>query len=193
VENIEEKEENKEEQIIIACRSKVKIGNKNIDAIIDTGAATSIITKGLQEELGLKIEKGSRARFTIANGLVVPAIGKLMIEIEIEKEKIPMEIQVIDSRKKDLIIGTKFLAEIKGVIDLDIKELRIKRKGKEIRTKIFFNKKKYEIYEEIRDEEYEKEYEEEQELYEESSEEEKEKWEEYGEYSPAYYLAEMTN
>ena len=190
MENIEEKEENEGNQVI-ACRSRVKVKNKNIEAIIDSGAATSIITKGLQEELGLKIEKGSKARFTIANGLVVPAIGELMIEIEIEKEKIPMEVQVIDSRKKDLIIGTKFLAEMKGVIDFDTKELRIKRKEKEIKARIFFNKKKYEIYKEIMDEEYEKELEEEQELYEDDE------WEDefYDEYdgNPAYYLAEMLN
>jgi hypothetical protein len=191
MENIK-KEEN-EKDLIIACRCKGKIGNKIIETIIDSGAATSIIMKALLEELELKIKKGSRARFRIANGNIIPAIGIVIVELEIEKVKIPILFQVIDLRKKDLIIETRFLAQKEAVLDFGKKELKLKINGEELSTKVFFNKRKYEIYQEINDEEYE--YDEEQELYEENNNtgETDKEWKEEHDHNAAYYLAELTN
>src|SRR5207247_716435 len=126
-------------------------------------AATNIMTKGLQEELGIKITEKSNARFTIANGQTVPALGKTMVKVEIENEEIPMKVQIIDSRKRDLILGTEILAEMKGKIDFEEKELRIEHMGKEVVTPIFYNRKRIEIQEEEESQEIEDDFDEEME------------------------------
>lgn len=165
--------------------------------IIDSGAATNILTKGLQEELDIKILGSSRARFTIANGKTVPALGKSIVEIELEGLKIPVQVEIIDSRKKDLLLGTEFLVETKGILDFDEKELKIEYEDKEVRTPIECNRKS--IVKEIEDND---EYEEndEQELYEEEEYESEYEEENENEYeddfeefdkSPAYYLSEL--
>ncbi len=81
VENIEEKKKE-----IMSVRCKVKVNGKEMDAIVDSVATTNIMTKGLQEELGVKITEKSNARFTITNGQTVPALGKTMIKVIIENE-----------------------------------------------------------------------------------------------------------
>lgn len=179
------KDEN-EENLIKACRCKTKINGRIVDTIIDTGAATCIIAKGLLEILGLKIERPSKVRFRIANGKVVPSIGKVTIEVEMGLEKILIEFEVIDSRKMDLIIGIKFLALQEAIIDFGKRTLKININEREIEIRIIFNEK-FVKYEEIIDENDE-EYNEEQELYESNSDEE---WEEYDNNNPAYYLAEL--
>ncbi len=189
----------------MSVRCNVEVKGKVMEAIVDSGAATNIMTKGLQEKLGIKITEKSNARFTIANGQTLPALGKTMVKVRIENEEIPMKVQIIDSRKKDLILGTEMLAEMKGKIDFEERELRIEHNGKEVITPIFYNRKKVEIREEEESQEFEDDFNEEieeEELSEEEfeknletleekyEEEYEEEWEDFDK-SPAYYLAEL--
>ena len=118
-----------------------------MEAIVDSGAATNIITKGLLEKLGMKITESSNAVFSNVNGKKVPSLGKVDIKIKIKDTEIPMKVQVIDSTKRDLILGTEILAEVKGKINFEKNELKIEYNGKEIRTPIFYNRKKLEVQE----------------------------------------------
>ena len=72
-----------------------------MEAIVDSGAATNIITKGLLEKLGIRITESSNAVFSNVNGKKVPSLGKTDIRIKIENEEIPMKVQVIDSTKRE--------------------------------------------------------------------------------------------
>ena len=163
-----------------------------MEAIVDSGAATNIITKGLLEKLGIKITESSNAVFSNVNGKKVPSLGKADIKVKIENTEIPMKVQVIDSTKRDLILGTEILAEVKGKINFEKNELKIEYNGKEIRTPIFYNRKKLEIQEEYQEfeEEFE-EFEEEEDLENNEDDEEEYEEEEFNE-SPAYYLAELS-
>src|SRR5438094_903025 len=132
----------------MSVRCKVEIKGNVMEAIVDSGAATNIITKGLLEKLGIKKKKIKKKR-------------KIKIKIKIENKEIKKKVQVIDSTKRDLILGTEILAEVKGKINFEKNELKIEYNGKEIRTPIFYNRKKLEVqeYQDFEDEfeEYEEE------------------------------------
>ena len=86
------------DQKIISLRCQVKINDTEIQAIIDTGAATNIISDKLLEKLGLEIQEPSRSRFTIANGDKTASLGKTEIQLEIGDWIIPITVEVIESR-----------------------------------------------------------------------------------------------
>ena len=102
----------------MALKSNVIVNGKEIKALIDTGAAGNIITNKLRKRLGIKIEKPSKTIFMIANGKKIPSLGETEITIEIEEEiEIPIKVQIIDSVKEDLLLGTEFLKETGGIIN----------------------------------------------------------------------------
>src|SRR6266496_956844 len=160
----------------MSVRCKIEIKGNVIEAIVDSGAVTNIITKGLLEKLGIKITESSNAVFSNVNEKKVPSLGKVDIKVKIENTEIPMKVQVIDSTKRDLILGTEILAEVKGKINFEKNKLKIEYNGKEIRTPIFYNRKKIKVQEEYQ--EFEEEFEE---FEEEDLEEEDDDEEEYEE------------
>ena len=125
------------------------------------------------------------------------ALGKAVIEMEIGEKMIKVEVQIIESKKRDFIMGTKLFAKAKGNIDFENKRLWLMIKGKEISVPIYFEKQKKSNENSENNENNEYESMEEQELYEENSEEseneeeyEDEEYEEFDRNS-AYYLAEL--
>lgn len=177
-------------------------------AIVDSGAATSVMTSELQKELGIRIIDKSKAVFIIANGQNVAALGKAIVEMEIGGKIIKLEVQIIESKKKELLIGNKLFAKRKGNIDYENKELRLKFGNELVIIPIYFEKGDMESEEE--DNESENEYEnnneydevEEQELFEENvekynneydNEHDDEFRDEYEEFdrNSAYYLATL--
>src|SRR5256886_17527672 len=119
---------------ILAVKSKIKINGQDTGAIIDTGAATSIISQKLQEDLGIEIEEGSKIIFTIANGKIVPSLGKVNVYLEIGQERIPTKMEVLESSKRELILGTDLFVKLKGKIDLESKIATMKFEDREIRS-----------------------------------------------------------
>ena len=126
---------------ILAVKSKIKINGQDTGAIIDTGAATSIISQKLQEELGIEIEEGSKIIFTIANRKKVLSLGKVIVNLEIEGEKIPTKMEVLESSKKDIILGTDLFVKLKGIIDLDTKIATMQYNNKTIKLPIHYTEK----------------------------------------------------
>ena len=88
-----------------------------IRALVDTGAGPSAISDTLRKELGIPIIKKSDIVLTIADGKSIASLGVAEIEIEIKEDLgITMEVEVIDSKRKDLILGTDLLKY--GIIDM---------------------------------------------------------------------------
>src|SRR5947208_5196234 len=58
-----------------AAKCALRLGGKQVTAIIDSGAATSIITKPLLKRLGFKITKASKLVIVTANGDRTRALG----------------------------------------------------------------------------------------------------------------------
>ena len=118
------------------------INNTTIRAVVDTGAATSLITTSLLQQLNLEIEESSKTRFIIANGERQASLGKTEIEIEVNDWIIPIKVEVIESRNKDLLLGTKFLAEMKGLIDLENQTMTLKIEEQDISIPIYYSQKR---------------------------------------------------
>ena len=105
------------ENYTTAARCKIIINNQEVDTIIDSGAATSVISHQLLEKLGLKIMGKGNVRFTIANNDKVASLGKTEIEVIAQDWILPIEVQVIENRNDLLLFGSEFLAEYNGKIN----------------------------------------------------------------------------
>ena len=114
-------------------------------AIIDTGAATNIITTTLLNTLQIPIHKSSETRFVMANGDKQASLGKSDIEVELESWNIPIEVEIIESNKKEILLGTKFLAELEGKIDLKAKILTLKINNETIKIPIWYTQKEMQM------------------------------------------------
>ena len=86
------------------------INDKEIEVVIDSGAAISVITEKLRKELNIPIEGKSNITCTLADGGKIASLGKVNTEIEVyEGLVIPVTLDVIDSKQKEMIIGNDLL------------------------------------------------------------------------------------
>src|SRR3984885_755761 len=107
-------------------KTQLKINNRDIEVIIDSGAAISVITEKLRKELSLKIIGKSDITCTLANGGKIASLGKVNTEIEIyEKLVIPITLDVIESNQKEVIIGNDLLNEWNANINYKDKMLEL--------------------------------------------------------------------
>ncbi|PKC05745.1 hypothetical protein RhiirA5_420511 [Rhizophagus irregularis] len=91
-------------------KTQFTINNKEIEVIIDLGAAISVITEKLRKELDIPIKGKSNITCTLANGGKIASLGKVNTKIKIYKELIiPVTLDVIDLRQKEIIIGNDLL------------------------------------------------------------------------------------
>ena len=134
---------------IIAVRCNIIINNTPTRAIVDTGAATNIITTTLLNALQIPIHKSSETRFIIANGDKQASLGKSKIEIELEEWVIPIEVEIIESNKNEILLGTRFLAEMNGKVDLKAKLLTLKVDNEEIKIPIWYTQKEMPLINEL--------------------------------------------
>ena len=103
-------------------KTQLRINKKDIEVVIDSGAAISVITEKLRKELSLKIIGKSDITCTLANGGKIASLGKVNTEIEIyEKLVIPIILDVIESNQKEVIIGNDLLNEWTQILITRIK------------------------------------------------------------------------
>ena len=135
INNIEGKEKT------VAARCDVILNNTEIKAIIDTGAATNILTNSLAQKLKIKPTQSSKTYFTIANGKREASLGKTQIEIELGEYIIPLNVEIIESFKADLLLGTEFLNQIQGKIDFEKRELIFQIDKEKIEVPIYYTQR----------------------------------------------------
>src|ERR1044071_8600245 len=58
------------------------INGEEVKTLIDSGAATNIITNRLRKRLGVRMKRPSKTIFTMANGKRIPSLGETEIENE---------------------------------------------------------------------------------------------------------------
>jgi hypothetical protein len=118
----------------------VLVGGKIIRALVNTGAGPSAITDRLRRELDIPIVRKSNVSLTIANGKTIASLGVAEITIEINKDLgIDLEVEVIDSKGRDLILGTDLLKY--GIINMKEGLLTIELDGEEYEISIDFEGK----------------------------------------------------
>jgi predicted aspartyl protease len=127
---------------MMAMKTILNVEGKEVKVIIDTGAATSVITNKLRRELNIPIQKASNVRFVLADGNKIAALGRTEVEIQINNEKIPIEVEVMDSKEKYIIIRNDILKKWNANIDFEEKILEILNNDEEIIILIEYEKNK---------------------------------------------------
>lgn len=140
---------------MVAVRCDTVINDTKIKAVIDTGAATNILTNSLAKELKIKPTQGSKTYFIIANGKREASLGKTQIEIEIGEYIIPINIEIIESQKPDLLLGTEFLNQIQGKVNFEKSKLTFPTEEGKIEVPIYYTQKQETNQKEISDDENE--------------------------------------
>jgi predicted aspartyl protease len=125
---------------MMAMKTILNVEGKEIKIIIDAEAATSVITNKLKKELDIPIQKGSNVRFVLANGNKIAALGKTEVEIQINNKKIPIEVEIMDSKEKYIIIGNNILKKWNANIDFEEKILEISNNDEEVIIPIEYEK-----------------------------------------------------
>src|SRR5260364_235263 len=96
----------------VAMRCHVRIKGNPVVAILDSGAAVSIITKKLMDKIGLEIDQPSRTVVVTANGNRTKALGIVTnVKITIQDLIIPIRLQVIESQEETLLLGTDWFSK----------------------------------------------------------------------------------
>jgi predicted aspartyl protease len=127
---------------MMAMKTILNVKGKEVKIIIDTGAATSVITNKLRKELDIPIQKGSNVRFVLADGNKIAALRRTEVEIQINNKKIPIEVEIMDSKEKYIIIGNDILKKWNANIDFEEKILEISNNDEEIMIPIEYEKNK---------------------------------------------------
>src|ERR1044071_3470912 len=97
---------------LTAAKVTLRINGKTQTAIIDSGAATSIITKPLLNRLGYKVDKTSKLVVVTANGARTKSLGIVSnVPIAFGKITILTSFQVLESKDEVLILGNEWLIE----------------------------------------------------------------------------------
>jgi predicted aspartyl protease len=128
--------------MMMAMKTILNVEGKEVKIIIDTRAATSVITNKLRKELNIPIWKRSNVRFVLADGDKIAALGRTEVEIQINDKKIPIEVEIMDSKEKYIIIGNDILKKWNANIDFEEKILEISNNDEEIIILVEYEKNK---------------------------------------------------
>jgi len=124
-----------------AAKCTLRIGQKAQTAIVDSGAATSIITKSLLDKLGLVINRSSKMIVVTANGARTRSLGIIdNVPVNIGKIQILTSFQVLESKDEILILGNDWLRETNANMNWEQSTLTIKQGKYVIRIPITFTK-----------------------------------------------------
>src|SRR5436305_2573960 len=116
-----------EKSSVMRCNAGME--GKVIEAIIDSGAEITAMSRGLMEKLGYKIEELSNIIIKSANDQKERSLRIIKrVEILLEVEEVTTDIKVIENSDELLILGNDWIKRNVKNIDIDNGEMRIKGK-----------------------------------------------------------------
>ena len=96
----------KDPRLVTAMQFELLVGKQPVTAIIDSGAATSIITHRLMKKLGYNISEPSKIVVVTTDGSKVKPLGVINgFPISINYLKIPTTVEVLESPEDLLLLG----------------------------------------------------------------------------------------
>src|SRR5439155_9990600 len=96
----------------------IYINNERLSAIVNSRAATSIMTKKLMDKLGYKINELSKLTIVTTNGSLIRSLGKInWVPLELEDEFISTTFQVLNSVDDTLILENNWLQKVQAVLN----------------------------------------------------------------------------
>ncbi|CAG8455607.1 13803_t:CDS:1 [Acaulospora morrowiae] len=120
-----------------AARYNMKIRNKPVVAVLDSGAAVSIMSKKLLTKLRLQISEPSNAVVITANRTRERALGKLKdIALQIGRITVPTDFQVIESTEEMILLGMSWFKKLRACLYFNEQKLIITHKEESIELPI---------------------------------------------------------
>src|SRR5581483_6356928 len=130
-----------DDETTTAAKVNLRINGKAQTAIVDSGAATSIITKTLLDRLEFEVDSPSKLVVVTANGARTKSLGIVSnLPVTIGRINIPTSFQVLESKDEVLILGNEWLREANAIMDWERSTLTIKKDDKIVKIPITFTK-----------------------------------------------------
>src|SRR6185295_1031263 len=115
-----------------AAKCYIRIKKNPVVAVLDSGAAVSIITNKLRKKLKLVTDGPSKVIVITTNGSGQRALGQIdYVPIAIQNLLVPMKLQVIESPEETLLLGTDFFEKTQAQWDFADKTLKLLYNGDE--------------------------------------------------------------
>ncbi|OMJ24835.1 Pol polyprotein [Smittium culicis] len=125
------------------CRGIVKIFDDRHWAVLDTGAACSVMSTALMKEIGLEVDSESYQTVITADGTRHSTLGVVsQVPIEIANYDFPCDVLIMDLKKPILILGTEWFSKYNAILDLKSKELILEKPDVDVVLKLYTNKPK---------------------------------------------------
>ena len=133
--------ESDEDESTTAAKVTLRIKGKAQTGIIDSGAATSIITKSLLDRLGYEVNRPSKLVVVTANGARTKSLGVAAnIPVTLGKISILTSFQVLESKDEILILGNEWLRSNHAIMDWKQSLLTIQEGQKVVKIPVALTK-----------------------------------------------------
>ena len=111
------------------------------NAIIDTGAGSSIIAKHFLDRMGWEIDSPARSTLVIADGKKSVPLGEVRdVPVTFARATIPIRMIVTDARTYEIILGNDWLTKAGAVLNLRTERMQINWRGREFRIPLNLRK-----------------------------------------------------
>ncbi|OMJ29424.1 hypothetical protein AYI69_g1074 [Smittium culicis] len=132
------------------CRGLVTIFNKKYWAVLDTGAACSVISDKILIELGIEVDNNSDQVIVTEDGTRHNTIGTVTsVPISVASYKFPCDVLVLRIKKPIFILGTDWFNKFNAILDIKSKELILESTAVDLVLKLYTNAPNRRVYEEV--------------------------------------------
>src|SRR5439155_19545541 len=121
------KSSERKRSLVMRCNAGME--GKVVEAIIDSGAEITAISRGLMKKLGYKIEELSNIIIKSANDQKERSFGRIKrVEILLEGEEVITNLEIIENSDELLILGNDWIK--KNVTNIDVANEEMEIRGK---------------------------------------------------------------
>jgi hypothetical protein len=145
-----------DEEHATAAKCTLRVNGKTTSVIVDSGAATNIMTRPLMNRLGCQVSGPSRIVVVVANGDKTRSLGVVEnVDINFGKLKVDANFQVLESKDEVLILGNGWLRKNKARMDWYQNSLLIRTPKGNAQVPVTFTKTSSVRIQEEEDDEFE--------------------------------------
>jgi len=105
---------------MISNKIHIKICNCFVNALVDTGCSTSVLSEKLLHRIHIPLQKldpGDPNFLFGANGTRIPIVGKTSLPIKLHGLTVPYQFLVAKTLTHEILLGNDFLRETKALIN----------------------------------------------------------------------------
>ncbi|GET60895.1 retroviral-like aspartic protease 1 [Rhizophagus irregularis DAOM 181602=DAOM 197198] len=128
-----------EETPTTAAKCEFHINQQPVIAVIDSGAAVSIMTTAMMKTLKLTIDGPSEYVIKTANGTRVRSLREIQnLPLKVRNLIIKTNVQIIESSDSVFILGNNWMRKVNAALDWDKKTLTIRYNGRSTTVPVIF-------------------------------------------------------